>query len=217
MGLNCGCPAADSLPTLEIPACREGLGQIQKVIFQRIYKTAGTKNAEKVSVIKAIASMTPLFAKEDGEKMLITPYIQNPTSEPGEPRTFGGGNQTLNGQEVIIGGNPTTFNAIMYEQAQSVIKTMKQLQCEEVGVYLIDENGSIAGIGSTITEQQTTHPALMPIPINSLFIGDKKLGGFEEPDSNTIQWSFKPNWSDDLTIVKGDELDYSPLTDLVNA
>ena len=54
------------------------------------------------------------------------------------------------------------------------------------------------------------------IPVGKFFIGDKNLGGFEEPDSNAIEWSFFPNWSDDLDIVKASEFDYNPLTDLVN-
>ena len=56
----------------------------------------------------------------------------------------------------------------------------------------------------------------MPIPIGKLFVGDKKLGGFEEPDSNTIEWSFFPNWSDNLYIIKRETMDFNPLTDWVN-
>ena len=55
-----------------------------------------------------------------------------------------------------------------------------------------------------------------PIPIGKLFVGDKKLGGFEEPDSNTIEWSFFPNWSDKFYIIKRETLDFNPLTDWVN-
>ena len=35
----------------------------------------------------------------------------------------------------------------------------------------------------------------------SLFSGDKTLGGFDAPDSNAIQFSFRPNWSDDLKVI----------------
>ena len=55
----------------------------------------------------------------------------------------------------------------------------------------------------------------LPIPIRSLFIGDKTHGGLAAPDSNAIQWSFLPNYSDDLAIVTPD--DFNPLTDLVPA
>ena len=55
----------------------------------------------------------------------------------------------------------------------------------------------------------------MPIPIRSLYIGDKIHGGLEAPDSNAISWSFLPNYSDDLAIVA--PTDFNPLTDLVPA
>lgn len=45
MGLNCGCPAGAHIADLEIAECKESMGQVQKVAFQRIYKTAGTKNS----------------------------------------------------------------------------------------------------------------------------------------------------------------------------
>ena len=37
--------------------------------------------------------------------------------------------------------------------------------------------------------------------------------GYEAPDSNAIQWSFLPNWSDDLKLIA--PTDFNPLTDLV--
>ena len=83
---------------------------------------------------------------------------------------------------------------------------------EEIGVYLIDENGNIGAIAD-----DPANPAnFSPIPIRSFFVGDKNLGGYEEPDSNSIRWGFLPNWSDNLVIVQQSEMDYNPLTDLTN-
>lgn len=210
MGLNCGCPIGAHLPDLEIAACKESLGQIQKVIFQRIYKSAGELNS--VADLKAKATLTALFSAADGTKMLISPYVQGPTTEPGAARTFGGGNQTLGGVEIIIGREPTTFAAMMYEESQITIKQLKQLMCEEIGVMLIDQNGNIGALA----DDPAGPKKYMPIPIGKFFVGDKKLGGFEEPDSNSIEWSFNPDWSDNLVIVKRAEMDYNPLTDLTN-
>ena len=205
MGLNCGCPAGAHLTDLEIADCKESFGQIQKVIFQRIYKSAGVKNT--IADLTKKTSITALLTAADGTKIIVSPYIQNPTTEPGAARTFGGGNQTLGGVEIIIGREPTTFSGVMYQEKQSTIAAMKDYMCENVGVYLIDENGCIGA--------HFDGTSYMPIPIGKLFIGDKKLGGFEEPDSNTIEWSFFPNWSDDL--VKVVPSDYNPLTDLANS
>lgn len=212
MGLNCGCPAGAHLPDLSIADCKESLGQIQKVIIQRIYGSAGTPNGITSTQIKTKTGMAALASASDGTKIIISPYIQNPNTEPGEARTFGGGNQTLGGVEIILGREPTTFDGIIYQEAQNTIATMKKYSCENIGVYLIDENGNIG----CLADNSSSPTKYMPIPIGKFFIGDKKLGGFEEPDSNAIQWSFFPNWSDNLVIVKASELDYNPLTDLIN-
>lgn len=210
MGLNCGCPVGAHLSDLEIQDCKESLGQIQKVIIQRIYKTAGTKNSISKTDIASKAKVAALAAANDGTKIVISPYIQNPTTEPGNARTFGGGNQTIGGVEITIGREATKFTGTIYQELQSTIKTLKDYSCETIGVYLIDENGNIGALSDK------TGANFFPIPVRSFFVGDKKLGGYEEPDSNAISWSFLPNWSDDLKIVKSDTLDYNPLTDLVN-
>ena len=116
MGLNCGCPVGKHLNDLTIDECKESFGQIQKVIFARIFSSTGVKNSLPEATITKKATMTPLFAASDGTKLIISPYIQNPTTEPGEARTFGGGNQTLGGIEIVIGREPTTFTGVFYQE-----------------------------------------------------------------------------------------------------
>lgn len=211
----CKCPAGTALPDIPVTNCPESFGQIQKVAFQRLRKSDGEKNKFETSVgIGKKASWTPLLSADDDTKVVISPYIQAPTAEAGAPRTFGGGNETLGGIEEIVGREPTSFTGVMRKLPQKVIKAMKDLQCESwgenLGVYLFDENGAIGAI-----QDPTTATTYYPIPIRSLFIGDKTLGGYEAPDSNNIQWAFLPNWSDDLAIVAPE--DFNPLTDLINA
>lgn len=200
------------MPDIPVSNCPESFGQIQKVAFQRLYKSTGEKNSFKTDAgIEKKASWTPLLAADDDTKIVISPYIQAPTAEAGAARTFGGGNETLGGVEEIVGREPTPFTGVMRKLPQKIIKALKELQCESwgdnLGVYLFDENGAIGAIQDAKTA--TTH---YPIPIRSLFIGDKTLGGYEAPDSNNIQWAFLPNWSDDLAIIVPD--DFNPLTDL---
>lgn len=207
----CKCPAA-ALPNIPNFTCAESFGQIQKVAFQRLYKSTGEKNSFKTDAgIEKKASWTPLLSADDDTKIVISPYIQAPTAEAGAARTFGGGNETLGGVEEIVGREPTPFTGVMRKLPQKIIKALKELQCESwgdnLGVYLFDENGAIGAIQDAKTA--TTH---YPIPIRSLFIGDKTLGGYEAPDSNNIQWAFLPNWSDDLAIIVPE--DFNPLTDL---
>ena len=106
MGLNCGCPAGKHLNDLEIAECKESFGQIQKVIITRIFRSTGTKNKLPKATVTTKATMTPLLTASNGTKLIVSPYIQNPTTEPGEARTFGGGNQTLGGIEIVIGREP---------------------------------------------------------------------------------------------------------------
>lgn len=214
MGLNCGCPVGAHIADLDIKECKESMGQVQKVAFQRIYKTSGVKNSVEDPTKKA--SFSAMFSASDGSKMVISPYIQGPTTEPGDARTFGGGNQTLGGIEITIGRNPTGFSGTIYQENQATIKQLKQYQCENIGVWLIDENGNLGCISEKIMVEASEKTVYMPIPIGKFFVGDKKLGGFEEPDSNSISWSFYPNWSDDFVIIKNEELDFNPLTDWVN-
>lgn len=208
--MNCGCPVGTHLADLTIAECKESLGQIQKVIIQRRFASSGVLNTIPAASIKSKTAMAALAAASDGSKIIISPFIQNPTTTPGEARTFGGGNQTLGGIEIVIGREPTAFEGVIYQEKQSTIATMKQYSCEEIGVYLIDENGNIGAI----TEDSGSN--YQPIPIRSFFVGDKNLGGYEEPDSNAIRWSFLPNWSDKLEIINQSACDYNPLTDLVN-
>ena len=213
----CSCPAATALTTIPAAPCAESFGQIQKVAFCRLRKADGTLNSFVTGAstgIDKLAAWTAKMAKTDGEKVVISPYIQAPTQEAGAPRTFGGGNETLGGIEIIIGREPSTFTGVMRAVPQNVIKAMKDLQCEAVGdnlgVFLFDENGNIEAIADA-----TTAGTFYPIPIRSLFIGDKTHGGLEAPDSNNIQWSFLPNYSDQLDI--GVPSDFNPLTDLIPA
>ena len=214
MGLNCGCPEAASLASITASACKESFGQIQKVIFQRIRGAAG-ENTISADDIAAKTAMAALLTAADATKIVVSPYLCNPITEPGAARTFGGGNQTLGGQEMVIGREPTNFTGAIYQEQQSVIKVLKGFMCENIGVYLIDENGNIGCLdGGTTTSGSTTTQHYKPIPIARLFVGDKKFGGFEEVDSNEISWRFLPNWSDDLKILKASTFDYNPLTDL---
>lgn len=203
----CQCPAATALSSWNAVQCTESFGQIQKVAFQRIYDGTA-KNTVAAADFVTLAKWQTLTTSADGKKVVVSPYIQAPTNEANAPRTFGGGNDTLGGVEIIIGREPSAFSAVLRGIPQSVIKVMKELECEaaagNLGVYLFDENGNIEALYDGTN--------YMPIPIRSLFISDKSHGGLEAPDSNNIQWTFLPNYSDDLAIVT--PTDFNPLTDI---
>jgi hypothetical protein len=215
MSLICQCPAAAALATIPNVACPENFGQIQKVAFQRLRKADGTKNSFTSSAaITALASWTALLAAADGSKIVVSPYVNAPADSGGDARRTGGGNDDLGGISQVLGGNPVQFDGSLRSVPQSVIKTMKELQCEaaagNLGVFLFDENGKIEAI-----KDATTAGTYYPIPIRSLFIGSKIHGNFDAKDSNAISWMYPDNYSDDLAIVT--PADFNPLTDLIPA
>ena len=205
----CSCPAGAALPQIPNASCPQDWGQTQKIIFQRIFKTAGTKNSfTSSSDIKQLSSWTALFSASDGTKCVITPYVEAPTSDGGDAITFGGGNDTVGGTTKVIGRNPVNMSFVMRQMTQDVIKALKGLQCEdELGVYLVNGDGQILALSSADNEYT-------PIPIRSLFISDLKLMGLDNPDENALSFSFLPNWSDDAKVVTPD---FNPLTDLINS
>ena len=205
----CSCPAGAALPAVPNASCPQDFGQVQKIIFQRIFKTAGTKNSfTQTASIKQLSSWTALFSASDGTKCVITPYVEAPTSDGGDAITFGGGNDTVGGTTKVIGRNPVNMSFVMRQMMQDVIKALKGLQCEdELGVYLVNGDGQILALSPKDNEYT-------PIPIRSLFISDLKLMGLDNPDENSLSFSFLPNWSDDAKVVTPD---FNPLTDLSNS
>lgn len=212
MALSCACPAAATLPTIPKFECSEGFGQIQKIAFQRINSENGNNHfSENQDSIKILGSWIPYLAATDSTKIVISPFVENPTQDGGDARTYGGGNDTLGGVSKIIGSEPTTLTVQLRDVPQIVIKELKKLMCEaqngNLGVYLFDDNGNI--------ECRTVESADIifyhPIPIRALFVGDKIHGGLENPDSNTMSFQFAPNYSDDLSIVTPI---FNPLTEL---
>lgn len=211
MSLICNCPVGASITDIDASSCPEGLGQIQKVVFQRVFSSGATKNSfdKTTSNPNLKASWTSLLSSATGTKAVQSPYISEPASEPGAVRNYGGGNATLGGIAIPIGREATSFTGKILEQPQSVIKQLKTLQCEQVGVYLIDEAGRIA----MLADDSANPTKYYPIPITAFFVSDKVLGGLEVPDHNIISWSFFPNWSDNVVMVT--PTDFNALTDLI--
>jgi len=201
--LLCPCPKAAAITALPTTECSENFGQTQKLIITRL-REGTTLNQVAMASAPTLATWTALQAAIDGTKVVVTPYVQNPEVEPGANREFGGGNATLGGVPISLGAENTTFTGVFYSLTQDYIKVLKEYACDEIGVYLINEAGNIAGVEKVTDE-------LHPIPVRSFFVSDKKLGGYEEPDSNTIQFGLVPNWSDDFKIV---EPTFDPLTEL---
>lgn len=207
----CTCPAAASIGSVPNLTCAQDFGQIQKIIFQRVFSSGATKNKLTFADSKLLASWTALFSAADGTKTVITPYVEAPTPEGGDAITFGGGNDTIGGITKVIGRNPVSMTFAARQYPQDIISALKTLQCEPaLGVYLVNGDGQIMGL----VDSASSPTEFYPIPISSLFVGDLMPNGLDNPDANSIRFSFFPNWSDKAYVVT--PTDFNAVTDLVN-
>ena len=203
----CPCPAATTLATIPAEGCAQRFGQIQKIIFQRLYDGStrnGIVDGTSAGQAGLLASWTALKTATDSTKIAVTPFVENPTDDGGDARTVGGGNESLNGIANIIGSNPVNFSCRLNNKKQDIIAALKELMCEaqgnNLGVYLINENGQIKGVKETASGTPAT-TTWYPIPIQSLFVSDLHHGGLEGNDYNDMSFGFAPGYSDKTDIL----------------
>lgn len=194
------CPPSTAIETTPTPNCKQNWGRTSKFLFQRV-ADSGTDNAIVIATTNpnVLATWTALKTAADSTKVSVSPFVQNPETTPGTKRTYGGGNQTLYGIPIVIGSEPTEVTAEIHYERQDVIESLKKLMNEDgnIGVFLVNESGHIAGL----TDDIDTPTTFKPIPIRGLFVGDKGFGGRENVDMNAIEFMFEENWSDKFHVV----------------
>ena len=194
------CPT--NLPPIPNMTCGIRYGQVQKIAFTRI----GNLFSNSSNPITDLASWTAFLSAEDSTKIVVTPYVEAPTMEGGDEKTFGGGNATLDGIIMVLGSQPIRMSFALRNYPQTIISALKVLtKIKDLGVFLFNDNGGIICL-----QEGGTY---LPIPIRALFVGDLILSGRTQPDRNTMKFSFKSNYSDKLVVVKPN---FSPVNDLAN-
>ena len=194
------CPT--NLPPIPNMTCGIRYGQVQKIAFTRI----GNLFSNSSNPITDLASWTAFLSAEDSTKIVVTPYVEAPTMEGGDEKTFGGGNATLDGIIMVLGSQPIRMSFALRNYPQAIISALKVLtKIKDLGVFLFNDNGGIICL-----QEGGTY---LPIPIRALFVGDLILSGRTQPDRNTMKFSFKSNYSDKLVVVKPN---FSPVNDLAN-
>ena len=195
------CPAAQSLTDIPAEGCSVNFGQRQKFIFQRLRDGHGDRMPITDVDAAKISTWIALKAAQDDTKIAVTPFIENPADDGGDARTYGGGNETLNGIEMVVGSNPINVTCRLNGKKQDIIAALKLLECEalsnNLGVYAINEKGQIEGI----KEGRDWYPA----PIQKFYVSDKKHGDFDGPDYNDMSFSYAPGYSDNLDVITLDQ------------
>ena len=180
--------------------CADDIGQIQKFIFWR-----KGNNTTVASAITSTYWSTALTATGDS-KAVVSPFLANFEVEPGEPREFGGANETRDGIPIIKGSEATNATGRFYQEDQAIIAKMKSWSCENLDVILINENGQFI-------YDDRDGSNFYGFPLRSFNIKDLRIGGYTDPDYNEFSFSLVPDWSDSL--VKGAATTFA--LDLVNS
>lgn len=210
MSLLVTCPAGAEIGTIILDDCPSNVGQIQKFVFQRIYSSGSTRNKLTAANAPLLANWTPNFSASNGTKMQVSPFISAPENELGAAITYGGGNDTVNGELITMGFESSKFTGKLLSAHAKTAESLKALQGEKMGIWIINEHGRIWAD----SDDATTPTEYYPVYVTDFNISDRKLGGRLEPDYYMISFNLPPNWADKLNEII--PTDFDPLTDLSN-
>ena len=186
----CTCPVPTALPDIIDGApCYENFGQIQKLVFWRRGKKIATPTA-----LVTEATWTALLASATADKAVVSPFIAAAVVTPGEPRSYGGGNDTKDGIPIILGAEASAFESRILRYDQPTIALLKQLACEEIDVIFINENGQFGW------RDADSDGTVYGFPLEGFFVSDLALPGYAEPNHNMLRFMLPSGWSDTFTI-----------------
>ena len=201
----CDC---DNIPVAlsEIPAtsCPFKIGQMLRFWFVRagevIFDSGTPLNNVPVTItgdlINEAAPWAVLFAAINSTKVVKTPVVGgNPTITAGTANTFGGGgNDTANGLVLNLGVNPADVSMDFFFLTKEQIIALRKLECEDVEVYIINNEGKIFF-------WEDSNGLQTGIPVLNLQLLDKSNGGVVTPDVNTLTFKFPARYDEKLTSV----------------
>ena len=163
------CPLPTAIESIVTETtCPVNFGQIQKLIFWRHANTIAS-----VATAEIEATWTTLAAAADDTKAIVTPFTSGASLTPGEARAFGGGNDTIDGIELILGSEPAVFAGKFLQIPTTQVALLKQLMCEDLDVILVNENGQFG--------YRYVSGVFYGFQIRGLFVGDLSLPGYAEP------------------------------------
>ncbi len=199
-----------ALESIPMDDCPVNIGQVVKVAFQRTKKSATETN--KVAAVTK-ATFDALFTATDSTKMVVSPEMGGATFTAGDMITARDGNDAPYGVPIIAGRDATEFNANLLQKNPKVEEAIKKMQCEsQLGVWMINNNGDLI----CQVDDYDNPTEYSPIPIRTLFVGDRTAGGLTDVDSNVIKWWLTANWRSNIKVISRDTLGFDPLTEWSN-
>jgi hypothetical protein len=214
--MACNCPLPTALTAIDATTCPEELGQIQRVWFVRAGNVVWDTVTPANNLPATIATDSPtainggvdgwsvLTAAADDTKVVLAPLFGGDiTVTPADAITFGGNdNSTLNGQTYFVSFADSTFSARFDQLTASQTSQLKELVCEDLEVYFINEDGDI--IGKRDGDNWTG------FPVTNVALQSRNVQGFATRDSNIMTFQLDADW--DTEFEKQTPTDFNALT-----
>ncbi len=212
--MACNCPIATALTTITPNSCPTELGQIQRAWFVRKGQviwdtaTAGVANVPGTiagDVVTVIQGWNVLKIALDDTKVVFAPLFGGDiTIAPAEAITQGGNdNSTLNGQTYFVAFPDSAFSARYDQLTATQTGELKELVCEDLEVYLINEDGDIIGDASTTG-------TFKGFDVSNVALQSRNVQGFATRDSNIMSFQMDADW--DTVFEKQTPTDFNALT-----
>jgi hypothetical protein len=200
------------MTTITATTCPEEMGQIQRAWFVRkgnvIWDTA-TSGAANVGGMAGLPTAsvgwTTLKAAPDDTKVVFPPLFGGDiTITPADAITQGGNdNSTLNGQTYFVSFPDSSFSARFDQLTAAQTLEMKELVCNDLEVYLINEDGDIIGDAST-------SGTFKGFDCTTVALGSRSVQGIATRDSNVMTFQLDADW--DTIFEKQTPTDFNALT-----
>ena len=203
--LGCSCPAPAALLSIPKFDCKENLGQIQKIVFQRRgYQFPKNATTGEATIIYK-ANWDALKTAVNDTKIITSPFVEGFSIPSGEPITEGGGdNSTLDGAEIVLGAGSIGSEGFFRSIPSHVAAALQALNCEgDLTVYMVNEYGQliaeeVGAAGSNIYRG---------FPVNFVWVGDPSNEGKNTHDKTPIRMNFIAGWRKKLKLLKPVDFD----------
>jgi|WetSurMetagenome_2_1015567.scaffolds.fasta_scaffold00103_40 hypothetical protein len=185
----CQCPVSTTIASIvtSVNDCKIELGQIQKLIFWR----HGQSLAAAASAISSSVWTTRLAAVGD-TKAVVSPFVSL-IIPPTAKREVGSGNEVRDGIPIAIGTLPVKCEGHIWQTSQATIKLLKNLECEDLDVMFVNENGQLA--------YSLESGKVKGFPVTSFFVSDLGAGSYADGSKNQFSFYLSGGWSLNFTLT----------------
>jgi hypothetical protein len=214
--MACNCPLPTALTAIDATTCPEELGQIQRVWFVRagnvIWDTvtpinnvpATISGDSPTAIVGGTEGWSILTAAADDTKVVLCPLFGGDiTITPGDAITQGGNdNSTLNGQTYFVSFPDSAFSARFDQLTSTQTSQLKELICEDLEVYFVNEDGDIIG--------KRDGDTWLGFAVTNVALQSRNVQGFATRDSNILTFQINADW--DTEFEKQTPTDFNALT-----